>query len=55
MYSQVHTPFGEEKEKKYNCTEREGEQSSVNTLGHNSHPAHPPPPPSSLWVVFWHS
>lgn len=39
MYAQVHTPFGEERsKKKFNSTEAEAEQSSVNTLGHNSHP-----------------
>lgn len=34
--------------KKYNCTEQEREQSSVNTLGHNSHPV----PLLPLNVVF---
>lgn len=45
-------PMWKGKKKKYSWTEWEGEQSSVNTLGHNPHPA---TPPSSLWVLFWHS
>ncbi len=40
------------RKKKYNCTQREGEQSSVNTLGHNSHPA---PLLPLCGFLFWHS
>lgn len=55
MYAQVHTPFGKEKEeKKFNNTQREAEQSSVNTLGHNSRPAPLLPLSLSMWVLFWH-
>lgn len=50
------TPHLERKrrgKKKYNCTEQEGEQSNVNTLGHNSHPA--PLLPLYVGFLFWHS